>query len=90
MSHLASHKRGFSDWKHLFRLEEYENSPEHRNSYLEWKLLEKWLKTRGTIGRNLQKAIQSAKEKWREILKIVLDVTVFCARNNIEFWVQMK
>jgi hypothetical protein len=37
-SHLANHKRGFSDWKHMYRLEEHENSPEHKNSYLEWKL----------------------------------------------------
>jgi hypothetical protein len=34
----------------------------------------KRLKTGGTIDGNLQ-AIQSEKEKWREILKIVLDVT---------------
>jgi hypothetical protein len=61
MSHLANHKRGFSDWKHLYRLEEHENSPEYRNSYLEWKLLEKRSKTGGTIDGNRQKAIQSEK-----------------------------
>jgi hypothetical protein len=44
-------------------LEEHENSPEHKNSHLEWKLLEKLLKTGGTIDGNLQKAIQSEKEK---------------------------
>jgi hypothetical protein len=43
------------------------------------------LKTGGTVDRNLRKAIQSEKEKWREILKIVLDVTLFCAPNNIAF-----
>jgi hypothetical protein len=43
------------------------------------------LKSGGTTDRNLQKAIQSEKGKWREILKIVLDVTLFCARNNIAF-----
>jgi hypothetical protein len=85
-SHLTNHKRGFSDWKHLHRLEEHENSPEHKNSYLEWKLLEKRLKTGGSIDGNLQKAIQSETEKWREILKILLDVTLLCDRNNIAFW----
>jgi hypothetical protein len=62
MSHLANHKREFSDWKHLYRLEEHENSPEHRNSYLELKFLEKRLKTGGTIDGNLQKAIQSERK----------------------------
>jgi hypothetical protein len=43
ISQLANHKRGFSNWKHLYRLEEHENSPERKNSYLE--IAEKILKT---------------------------------------------
>jgi hypothetical protein len=49
------------DWKHLYRLEEHENSPEYKNIYLEWKFLEKRLKTGGTIDGNQQEAIQSEK-----------------------------
>jgi type II secretory pathway component PulJ len=74
---FQEYKRIFSDWKHLYRFEEHEYSPEHKNNYFEWKFLEKRLKTVGPTDENLQKAVQSGKEKWKKILKTVLDVTFF-------------
>lgn len=43
----------------------------------------KKLKSGGLIDDSLQKAIHSGKKKWRNILKVVLDSVMFCARNNL-------
>ncbi len=32
---------------------------------------------------SLQLAIQGEKEKWRSILKVILDAILFCAKNNL-------
>jgi hypothetical protein len=45
------------------------------------KTIENWRNHR----RKSAKGHTIKKEKWREILKIVHDVTLFCARNNIAF-----
>lgn len=55
----------------------------HRDAYLQWKCLEKRIKGGSFIDNSLQKAIQSEKEKWRSILRVVLDVILFCAKNNL-------
>ncbi|XP_064423027.1 zinc finger MYM-type protein 1-like [Latimeria chalumnae] len=81
---LANPKKGFCDWKHSHpRIPDHENSPEHCESYITWKNFEMYLKKGGVIDDELQKSISSEKEKWRTILKIIVDAVLFCAKNNL-------
>uniref|UniRef100_H3A3E0 DUF4371 domain-containing protein n=1 Tax=Latimeria chalumnae TaxID=7897 RepID=H3A3E0_LATCH len=81
---IANPKRGFSDWKHLNpRIGEHENSPEHCQSYLSWRSFEMNIKHGTGIDSGLQRTVSAEKEKWRTILKIILDAIIFCAKNNL-------
>lgn len=75
---------GFYDWKHLNPfIPTHENSVQHRKCFMEWKETEKRLKDGKTIDNFIQKAVNIEKEKWRNILKIIIDVILFCAKNNL-------
>jgi len=50
---------------------------------MEWKKTKKRLKDGKTIDNFIQKAVNIKKEKWRNILKIITDVILFCAKNNL-------
>lgn len=81
---LSDPLKGFNNWCHLSpRVPEHENSSEHRTCYMMWKDLEKRLKEGNTIDDEFQKAITMEKEKWRNILKVVFDTIMFCAKNNL-------
>uniref|UniRef100_H3ACY8 HAT C-terminal dimerisation domain-containing protein n=1 Tax=Latimeria chalumnae TaxID=7897 RepID=H3ACY8_LATCH len=81
---IANPKRGFSDWKHLNpRIGEHENSLEHHQSYLSWRSFEMNIKHGTGIDSGLQRTPSAEKEKWRTILKIILDAVIFCAKNNL-------
>ena len=67
----------------MYKLEEHENSQDHKKNYLDWKLLEKRLKHGGTVDDSLLNAIKLEMQNWREILKIIVDVILFCATNNL-------
>jgi len=73
----------FFDWKHLNPfIPAHENSVQHRKCFMEWKETEKRLKDGKTIDNFIQKAVNIEKEKWCNILKIIIDVILFCAKNN--------
>lgn len=75
---------GFTDWQHLNpRISEHELSDFHRKCYVDWKEFEKRLKDGKTIDNNLQEVIQNEKRKWRNILKTISNVILFCAKNNL-------
>lgn len=80
---LSDPKRGFLYWKKMERLKEHEDSQDHVKHFLEWKMLENKLLKGGGIDDSLQKEIQSEQEKWRHVLKIILDVLLYCANNNL-------
>lgn len=40
-ANICNVKKGFKDWKNLNRIEDHENSSEHRDNFLQWKCLEK-------------------------------------------------
>ena len=42
-----------------------------------------WLKNRKTIDKSLHKDILSKKEKWKQVLKIVIHCILLCGRNNL-------
>lgn len=81
---LSDPDRGFSNWKKLNpKINEHENSQEHRNSYIHWKELERRLNSGHVITSELEKNIQSEKNKWRKILKAVINAILYCAENNL-------
>ncbi|KAH1168227.1 hypothetical protein KIL84_003710 [Mauremys mutica] len=80
---IANQKVGFNDWKNLNRVMEHENSTNHREHFCKWKSLQKRLLSEECVDDALQKAIETDKQKWRQILKIILDALVFCAKNNL-------
>ncbi|KAL4153192.1 hypothetical protein QTP88_001025 [Uroleucon formosanum] len=80
---LSDPKRGFSSWKKMERLKEHEDSQDHIKYFLEWKMLENKVMKGGGIDNSLQKEIKSEQEKWRNVLKIILDVLLYCANNNL-------
>uniref|UniRef100_A0A2S2QTP2 Zinc finger MYM-type protein 1 n=1 Tax=Sipha flava TaxID=143950 RepID=A0A2S2QTP2_9HEMI len=75
---------GYCDWKHLNpNLPNHENNDIHRRCYIEWKELEKRLKKGKTIDDDFQKMINLEKVKWTNIIKVVVDVILYCAKNNL-------
>ena len=83
VSSFAS-QHGFSKWRKLNpRILDHEKSPYHRQCYLSWKELEAGLHAGALIDHSLEQAIQQERMKWREILKRVLDVILFVAKQNI-------
>lgn len=74
---------GFRDWQHLNpMLPRHENSLYHKKSYVEWKTFESKIKKGGFIDDQLQEEILKEKEKWRHILKVILDAILHCVKNN--------
>ncbi|XP_065664745.1 zinc finger MYM-type protein 5-like [Hydra vulgaris] len=85
-SKFADTSKGFSEWKQLNpRVPEHENSCEHRKCFTSWKEMEKNLREGKSLDKDIQNAIQTEKEKWRNILKVVIDSIMFCAKNNLAF-----
>lgn len=76
--------KGFKDWKHLNPLiYTHENASSHRLCCMEWKELQKRLKLKKPLDAEIQQNIQKEIEKWRNIVKVVVDVILFCAKNNL-------
>lgn len=74
----------YCDWKHLNpNILVHENTIAHRQCYIEWKELENRIKKGKTIDDDFQKLIKVEKQKRRDILKVVIDVILYCAKNNL-------
>ena len=86
VSSFADLEKGMCDWKKLNpRVPEHENSSDHRQCYQLWKEMENKLKKEKTIDNGLQRAINAEREKWRNILKVIIKTIFFCAKNNLAF-----
>lgn len=82
--YFSSISLGFNNWKKLNpKISEHEKSTSHRECVFKWKEFEKRLRGGKTIDCTLQNAITSEKKKWKDILKILFDVILFCAKNNL-------
>ena len=76
--------KGFCDWNKLNpRIPEHENSNEHQRCYSDWKTLKKKLKEGKTLDSDLQRVISGEMKKWRDILKVIVDAILLCAKNNL-------
>lgn len=76
---------GFSNWRHTERVHDHENSPSHRKAFTTWKEAERRLYQGKGIDSEVQLQIQSEKQRWRDILKRVLDCIRFLASQNFAF-----
>lgn len=75
---------GFDDWQHLNpRLLDHEINILRKKNCIKWKELEKRLLDDKTIDCEVQKMFKSEKEKRRNILKIIVEIIMFCSRNNL-------
>lgn len=82
-------KGGFSPsevpWKKLYtRFPLHEESAMHKNCYVSWKSLEQSLTGKG-IDSSIQKQIMCETERWKAILKRIIDVTLHLASRGLPF-----
>lgn len=81
---LSNSKKGFQDWKHLHPvIPQHENSYEHKNNYVKWKILEKNMRSGNMLDDYVLNSIKQETITWREVVKIIIDAILFCAKNNI-------
>lgn len=79
-----SSKTGFSTWKKLNpRIQDHENSPAHRSSFLEWKDLERSMRNGGLIDNRLQQLIREETKVWRDILERIIATIHTLAQQNL-------
>ncbi|XP_054706880.1 52 kDa repressor of the inhibitor of the protein kinase-like [Uloborus diversus] len=82
-------KSGFSPaqvpWKKCYsRFPSHEESAGHKNCYVSWKSLEQSLAGKG-IDSNIQTLIMCETERWKAILKRIIDVTLHLASRGLPF-----
>lgn len=77
-------QQGFNNWKKLNpKIPDHENSYEHRTNMFKWADFKSNLNKNNTIDCALQLEINNEKEKWKHILKVVIDCVRFCCVNNL-------
>ena len=77
-------QQGFNNWKKLNpKIPDHENSNEHRTNMFKWADFKSNLNKNNTIDCALQLEINNEKEKWKHILKVVIDCVRFCCVNNL-------
>ena len=87
LSMLTRPDAGLKDnWRKLYdRVKSHQRSSAHLSRYCDRKRLHESLKQHSGIDMALQKQIEAETAKWREILKCILDVTLFLAEWNLPF-----
>ncbi|XP_022903846.2 zinc finger MYM-type protein 1-like [Onthophagus taurus] len=77
---------GFINWKKASeRLAEHEASQAHKECVIKWKTRLQQIKSCQGIDRDVELLIQSEKEKWRQILHVVMDAVMYLATNCLSF-----
>ncbi|XP_040286004.1 zinc finger MYM-type protein 1-like [Bufo bufo] len=77
---------GFQAWLKLNpKVSEHEASENHLACLEKWKTLGAGLKLQRTIDQVHQAAVEKEREKWRDVLYRLLDVTLFLAQQNLPF-----
>ncbi|XP_031334591.1 zinc finger MYM-type protein 1-like [Photinus pyralis] len=75
---------GFKNWLKLSpKVDEHEASALHCSTFFQWKTLEIGLMSGKTIDFQHQESVLREEKKWRDILKRILDVILFLARQNL-------
>jgi len=77
-------REGFNDWWRLSpRVKDHESSSGHQRSFLAWRELELRHRSGATIDHKAQEIIKKEQEKWRDVLKRILDIIRFLAKQNM-------
>nr|XP_047129695.1 zinc finger MYM-type protein 5-like [Hydra vulgaris] len=86
-SHLLRWNDGIScNWHKLSeKVKSHQNNAQHRNFYIEWKTTLESLENQSGIDAALENSIRNEAARWREILRCILDVTLFLASRNLSF-----
>ena len=75
-----------NDWRKLSdRIKSHHINPVHQSHYLNWKTLHSALDNQHGIDSEFQKALGKEVARWREILRCILDATLFLASQNLSF-----
>ena len=84
-SHLLRWNDGIScNWHKLpEKVKSHQNNAQHRNFYIEWKTALESLENQSGIDAALENSIRNEAARWREILRCILDVTLFLASRNL-------
>jgi hypothetical protein len=77
---------GFNDWAHLSpALKSQESGNSHMQFYQEWIEAESRLKGRNIIDKKEQLLIQKESKHWKNVLSILMSITLYLAENNMTF-----
>lgn len=76
---------GFNNWRKPERILKHENSPIHRQSFMQWKTLELSLNNIQTVDKALQEQICIEKQRWREVLARIISCIQYLAAQNLAF-----
>ncbi|XP_065658762.1 uncharacterized protein LOC136083289 [Hydra vulgaris] len=71
--------------KNYDRIPDHEKSSNHKSCYIQWRNLEKNINKHTTIDCYLVKQIQNETQKWKDLLKRLLDVILFLAERGLAF-----
>nr|XP_012561392.2 zinc finger MYM-type protein 1-like [Hydra vulgaris] len=73
-------------WKKLHdKIPEHQNSSNHKYCYIKWRLLEKSIDSNSTVGIMLLQNIKNQASHWKQVLRRILDVTLFLANRGLGF-----
>ena len=67
------------------RIKSHQSNPVHQSHYLNWKTLYSALVNQHGIDSEFQKSLGKQAARWREILRCILDATLFLASQNLSF-----
>ncbi|KAL4721258.1 hypothetical protein ACJJTC_000225 [Scirpophaga incertulas] len=77
---------GFQKWWKLnSKVSDHETSCEHLENFEKWKTLEMRLKSHATIDDAVLQLVNTEKQKWKNLLSRLLDITLFLAKQNLAF-----
>lgn len=75
-----------NSWRKLYeKVDNHERNKKHLENYVLWKDSIQAINGRKGIDKDLQSSITAEKDKWRKILRILLNITIFLAENNLPF-----
>lgn len=73
-------------WKKLHdRIPEHENSQHHRACYIEWRQCEMRYRIGSSVDSLLQENIKNEVDRWKDILRRILDVILFLGERGLAF-----
>lgn len=77
---------GFINWKKVSeRLNEHEATQMHKECIIKWKTRVQQIKSCQGIDQDIERVIHTEKEKWRQILRIVMDAVLYLSTNCLSF-----